>query len=167
MAEQSIHGRVKTTQRISGKISAEQAINGELDKDVKDRLYRDYNLLHNKPSIEGVELIHNKTLEDLGIERFRYGTVGYWNSDPTVIAQQGTIYVYTDYYTVDDEPVPNFKVGDGTSFLIDMPFVSAAMDDHIRDIVRHITAEERAKWNNKVSVQIAPSDSENLMFITG
>lgn len=162
-----IHGKVKTSQRIGGKIKATSAVNGELDKDVKDRLYRDYNLLHNKPSIEGIELKGDKSLEDLGIERFRFGTVEYWNSDPTVVSQAGTIYVYTNYYDVDGQPVPNFKVGDGTTYLIDMPFISAAMDDHIKDQIRHITAEERQKWNNKVSVQISPSDAENLMFITG
>ena len=162
-----IHGKVKTSQSIGGKVSASSAVNGELDKDVKDRLYRDYNLLHNKPMIDGTELKGNKTLEDLGIERFLYGTVAYWDSYPSLIAQQGTVYVYTDYSEVEGQLVPNFKIGDGTSYLLDMPFVSANMDEHIQDEIRHITQNEREKWNNKVSVSISALDDENLVFTIG
>lgn len=162
-----IHGKVKTSQSIGGKVSASSAVNGELDKDVKDRLYRDYNLLHNKPMIDGIELKGNKTLEDLGIERFLYGTVAYWDSYPSLIAQQGTIYIYTDYSEVEGQLVPNFKIGDGTSYLLDMPFVSANMDEHIQDEIRHITQSEREKWNNKVSVSISALDDENLIFTIG
>lgn len=162
-----IHGKVTTSQSIGGRVSTSSAVNGDIDKDVKDRLYRDYNLLHNKPSIDGVELKGDKSLEDLGIERFLYGTVEYWNSYPSLIAQKGTVYVYTDAMEVDGELVPNFKIGDGTSYLIDAPFVSANVDKHIQDQVRHITENERQKWNNKVSVSISALDSENLVFTTG
>lgn len=162
-----IHGRVTTSQGIGGRVSTKSAVNGNIDPDVRDRLYRDYNLLHNKPSIDGVELKGDKTLEDLGIMRWRFGTTEYWNSDPSLLSDYGTVYVYTDYFTVDNTPVPNFKIGDGTSYLIDQPFVTAKIDEHINDQVRHITAEERQKWNNKVSVALSPSDPENLMFITG
>lgn len=166
-----IHGKVTTSQSIGGRVSASSAVNGDIDKDVKDRLYRDYNLLHNKPSIEGVELKGDKTLEDLGIERFLYGDTEYWNSYPTLIAQQGTIYVYTDHNEVDGELVPGFKVGDGTSYLIDMPFTDTYLDDylneHVEDEIRHITQVEREKWNNKVSISISALDSENLVFTTG
>lgn len=166
-----IHGKVTTSQNIGGRVSTSSAVNGDIDKDVKDRLYRDYNLLHNKPSIEGVELKGNKTLEDLGIERFRYGTTEYWNTYPSLISDQGTIYVYVDHHEIDGEYVPGFKVGDGTSYLIDMPFTDSYMDEnlneHINDEIRHITQEEREKWNNKVSVSISAIDEENLVFTTG
>ena len=162
-----IHGQVTTNQSIGGKVNVTSAVNGGMDKNVRDRLYRNYNLLYNKPMIDGVELEGDKSLEDLGIERFLYGTVEYWNSYPSLIAQIGSVYVYTDALEVDGELIPNFKIGDGTSYLIDMPFVSANVDKHIQDQVRHITAEERAKWNNKVSVSISALDSENLVFTTG
>lgn len=166
-----IHGKVTTSQSIGGRVSTSSAVNGDIDKDVKDRLYRDYNLLHNKPSIEGVELKGNKTLEDLGIERFRYGTTEYWNTYPSLISDKGTIYVYVNHHEIDGEYVPGFKVGDGTSYLIDMPFTDSYMDEnlneHINDEIRHITQEEREKWNNKVSVSISAIDEENLVFTTG
>ena len=162
-----IHGQVTTNQSIGGKVNVTSAVNGGMDKNVRDRLYRNYNLLYNKPMIDGVELEGDKSLEDLGIMRWRFGTTEYWNSDPSLLSDFGTVYVYTDCFTVDDTPVPNFKIGDGTSYLIDQPFVSAKMDEHIEDQVRHITDAERQKWNNKVSVALSPSDPENLMFITG
>lgn len=162
-----IHGKVTTSQSIGGRVSTSSAVNGDIDKDVKDRLYRDYNLLHNKPMINGIELQGDKSLEDLGIERFLYGTVEYWNSYPSLVSSRGTVYVYTDYSEIEGQLVPNFKIGDGTSYLIDMPFISANMENHIQDQVRHITAEEREKWNNKVSVSISALDEENLVFTTG
>lgn len=166
-----IHGKVKASQSISGSAKSTSAINGELDNEIKNRLYRDYNLLHNKPSVEDITLEGNKTLEDLGIERFLYGTTEYWNSYSSLIAQRGTIYIYIDHEEVEGEYVPGFKVGDGTSYLIDMPYtdtyLNISLTNHINDIIRHITQAEREKWNNKVSVSISNIDEENLVFTNG
>ena len=57
-----------------------------------------------------------------------YGSTLEWAQDKTRIAQKGVIYVYSDYVKASDGAggtvdVPGFKVGDGTSYLIDMPFV--------------------------------------------
>ncbi len=162
-----IHGKVRTSQAIGGKVKATSAVQGELDKDVKDRLYRDYNLLHNKPSIEGVELKGDKTLEELGIERFLYGTTEYWNSFPTLIGAAKTVYVYTDYEQDDQgNNIPGIKLGDGLGYLIDAPFTTDGMYDHIRNQVRHITAEERQFWNDKVRVYIDAENEERLVFTT-
>jgi hypothetical protein len=45
-----------------------------------------------------------------------------------------------------------------------MPFTDEILYNHINDIVAHITAEERAFWNNKVRCYIA--DETNLTFTT-
>ena len=47
-----------------------QTSDGEIDTDIKILTggTNDYNDLINKPSIEGVELIGDKTLEELGVE---------------------------------------------------------------------------------------------------
>ena len=92
-----IHGKVKTGQSINGSVSSTSAVNGGIDKDVKDRLFRDYNLLHNKPFIEGVELIGNKTLPDFGIPYVFYGTREYWDSQPSLISIEKAVYVYWDF----------------------------------------------------------------------
>lgn len=162
-----IHGRVTTSQGIGGRVSTKSAVNGNIDPDVRDRLYRDYNLLHNKPSIEGVELKGDKTLEDLGIERFLYGTLEYWNSYPDLIAQMGSVYVYTDYREINGQLIPGFKFGDGTSYLIDIDFIDIEFQNHIDNEIVHITQNERSKWNNKVSVSIDPLDENNLIFSIG
>ena len=47
-----------------------QTSDGEIDTDIKISTggTNDYNDLINKPSIEGVELVGDKTLEELGVE---------------------------------------------------------------------------------------------------
>ena len=162
-----IHGKVKTSQRIGGKVTATSAVNGELDKDVKDRLYRDYNLLHNKPSINGVELIGNKTSADLGIPYIFVNTTEYWNSQPSLITIKDALYIYTDYEQDEEgNDVPGIKVGDGLGYLIDAPFTSDPYYDHIRNQFIHITPEERERWNNKVRCYIDVNDLEKLVFTT-
>ena len=93
-----------------------------------------------------------------------YNTTEYWNSRPQLIAKEGYLYVY--YKQEGDEIVPGFKVGDGTSYLIDMPFTDLPLDSHIADTVKHITAEERTFWNNKVRCFIDPENEYKLVFTT-
>ena len=95
-----------------------------------------------------------------------YNTTEYWNSRPQLIAKEGYLYVYADYKQEGDEIVPGFKVGDGTSYLIDMPFTDLPLDNHIVDTVKHITAEERAFWNNKVRCFVDPENEYRLVFTT-
>ena len=128
----------------------QNGISGRVDRNVNDRTYRDYNLLRNKPSIEGVQLIGDLGLADFGITTIYSDTTENWNSKPTMVADKGALYIYQDY-DVDGQGniLPGFKVGDGTSYLIDMPFSDALMKSHMADEVIHITAEEREFWNNK------------------
>ena len=162
-----IHGKITTSQGIGGKVGTKSAVNGDLDKDVKDRLYRDYNLLHNKPSIEGVELKGNKTLEDLGIERFLYDTTENWNAQVSLLSQQGTCYVYVDG-DQDDQGnyIPRLKLGDGRAYLIDMPYLDGKYYEHVRDNVIHVSQADRDRWDNKVRVYVGDLDNENLIFTT-
>lgn len=95
-----------------------------------------------------------------------YNTTESWNSRPQLIAKKGYIYVYSDYKQSDGQDIPGLKVGDGTSYLIDMPFIDKPLDDHILDTVKHITAEERTFWNNKVRCFIDPDDNGNIIFTT-
>lgn len=160
-----IHGQVTTRQRISGNITATTAIQGELSNDVTNRNIRDYNLLRNKPSIEGVELQGNKTLEDLGITRVYYGTVEYFNNHPSLRSEEGAIYIYWDHQKDEnDNNIPGFKVGDGNAYVIDMPFSDDLYIKHILDMTIHVTQEDKDSWNNKVTCFINPLDSENIIF---
>ena len=101
-----------------------------------------------------------------GESKIYYNTTAYWNSRPDLIAKRGYLYVYSDYKQVDNEDVAGIKAGDGTSYLIDMPFIDKPLDAHIADTVKHITAEERTFWNNKVRCFVDPNDEENIVFTT-
>lgn len=98
------------------------------------------------------------------------GTTEYWNSQPTLGSVAGTLYIYTDKFSWTDDngaahAVPGIKVGDGTSYLIDMPFVGDdirnLVEQHVGDNIRHITQDERELWNDKVNVGV---DNATLVF---
>lgn len=90
-----------------------------------------------------------------------YDLTATWDAQPTLVAEQGVIYVYSDHVTKtvvgSTVFVPGVKIGDGTSYLIDMPFLDQAVVDqiteHAEDGTIHITAAERDFWNNKVSAE--------------
>lgn len=96
-------------------------------------------------------------------------TVG-WNSQKLLIGKSGHIYVYTDHSTVDGVLVPNIKIGDGKSYLIDNPFISLPLEEaltlHNEDMAKHISSDERNNWNGKVRCYIDENDSENIVFTT-
>lgn len=95
-----------------------------------------------------------------------YNTSEYWNSHPQLVAKRGYLYVYADYKSVDGQDIAGIKAGDGTSYLIDMPFIDKPLDEHIADTIKHVTNEEREFWNNKVRCFIDPENEYNLVFTT-
>jgi len=102
-----------------------------------------------------------------------YDTKENWNAQRLLIARKKAIYVYSNYSYIEDEVgnrtyIPAIKIGDGTSYLIDMPFVS---DDIRRDLMNHIsqdgihvTEHDRWFWNNKVSAYTLRNDPERLIL---
>ena len=97
-----------------------------------------------------------------------YDTTENWNSQPTLLSKRGVIYVYSDAGSLNENDVPAIKIGDGTSYLIDMPFVGedAATDlyAHIQDSGIHVTSAQKVFWNNKSSAFTDPEDAENLIL---
>lgn len=94
-------------------------------------------------------------------------TTTHWNAQVQLVAERGHIYVYSDYLQVDGVTLPAIKIGDGTTYLIDLPFVSGdntVLSDHINNIVIHVTAEDKAFWNNKVTCFVSAVDAEHLIF---
>ena len=94
-----------------------------------------------------------------------YNTSEYWNSHPTLISKRGYIYVYSDW-TQDSQgrDVAGLKVGDGKAYLIDLPFTEQILIDHLNDMVRHITEQERENWNNKIRCYMEGEDK--IVFTT-
>lgn len=94
-----------------------------------------------------------------------FNTTAAWNAQVQLTSQANTLYIYTDHQ-IDSQGnrIAGIKVGDGNAYLIDMPFTDAVIMEHINDNIRHITAEERAFWNNKVSCYLA--DNDRVIFTT-
>lgn len=59
-----LSGRLSPIGRVSGSISPVGRVSGS----ISPARERDYNALQNKPSIEGVELVGNKTFPQLGLD---------------------------------------------------------------------------------------------------
>lgn len=87
-----------------------------------------------------------------------YNSTANWNRQMFLISERGHLYIYSDADTsyVNGKKVnyPGFKIGDGSSYLIDLPFAVISTDhtrleQHISDGVRHITNAERIIWNEK------------------
>lgn len=85
-----------------------------------------------------------------GDQSVMYGSCAQWDAQPQLVARSGTVYVYADGggVTADGRQVPAVKVGDGTSYLIDMPFTTSPMAEHIADASAHVSAADRALWNS-------------------
>lgn len=97
-------------------------------------------------------------------------TTAGWNSQPSLVSRKNFLYVYTDYQQVDDGQgnmvnVPGIKIGDGNAYVIDLPFIDLKMEEHINDLSIHVTALEKAFWNNKVSAYIEYIDEDNLNLV--
>lgn len=118
---------------------------------------------------EDEHLVTMQTLQDyLNVnlnKQVLFNTTAAWDAQVQLQSQANTLYIYTDHQ-VDSEGnvIAGIKVGDGNAYLIDMPFTDSAIMEHISDNVRHISAEERVFWNNKVSCYLA--DNDRIIFTT-
>ena len=103
-------------------------------------------------------------------------TTAEWNAETSYIPAAGYICVYSDYTTTTDASgnvinTPALKVGDGTTYIVDLPFMvgthaQEALDSHINNTAVHITELERTFWNNKVSCSIDSTNPEEIVFST-
>ena len=89
------------------------------------------------------------------------GTTAYWNSRPSLVAANGVSYIYTDYRIIDNgdgttTTYHGLKIGDGSAYLIDMPFIGGSNVD--------ITQADIDRWNSKWAGYMNPSNEENLIF---
>ena len=93
-------------------------------------------------------------------------TTANWNSQIDLVAKKNNIYIYSDYVTGDTD-LPGMKVGDGTTYLIDLPFLAGNSDiltQHMLDNVIHVSQADRDFWNNKVTCYISSEDPDTLVF---
>lgn len=112
-------------------------------------------------------------LGDITGKNILIGTTSEWAALVNYTVPAGTILVYTDHgsYTKDNNTivVPGIKVSDGLAYVNSLPFVGDdvanairnELNNHINDMEKHITNEERTFWNNKLNCAI---NGENLIF---
>ena len=131
----------------------------------------DYNKLVNKPTINSIILEGALSAKDLGLGQVYYDTKANWDAQSTLIAEEAVVYIYSDYMIIEDgagnqTPVAGIKIGDGTSYLIDLPYITDAATylivSHVSNTGIHVTQAEKEFWNNKVSAYINHTDAECL-----
>lgn len=114
-----------------------------------------------------------RTLQQMGISSIYYDTTANWNIQASMVSERGSVYIYSDHQQIDDglgniTYIPGIKVGDGSTYVIDLPFdtdlIVSVINNHIANTSIHITSNERTLWNGKVSVAIDTNDDENLLL---
>lgn len=101
--------------------------------------------------------------------RSKTDTTANWASNITFIPLKGEIIIYSDFAQKEIDGnminVPNFKIGDGTTFAVDLPFVNDDLRDqltaHMMNTSIHITDAEREFWNNKVRCYMDAEEDED------
>ena len=108
------------------------------------------------------------TLRQAGLTHIYYDTTANWNAQASMVSEEGAIYIYSDYTVSSAGVIPAVKIGDGSAYLIDLPFTSSdyidRLYDHITNRQIHILPEEREFWNNKVTSAMDSVDPENLIL---
>ena len=96
--------------------------------------------------------------------QFKRDTTANWNAARGLVPLAGEVIIYNDYKTIqktiDGElrnvNVPGIKVGDGQTYVQDLPFVDEELRDtimgHINNENIHVSLQEKLFWNNKLNV---------------
>lgn len=98
----------------------------------------------------------------------RRDTTAHWNEKLNFIPLRGEVIIYTDHGQIEDEfhnmiNVPGVKIGDGSAYLIDLPFAGDDVRYQILTELRlhtgntqiHVTAEEKEFWDNKLNCLVS------------
>ena len=115
----------------------------------------------------GVASLNSSGLVPLAELPIELGTTAELNSDITYIPARGQIIIYTDRGTItknnQSQNVPGVKIGDGSAYLVDLPFVGddqiqsviTTIQGHINEAEIHVSSSDREKWNNKLNYTLS------------
>ena len=96
--------------------------------------------------------------------KHKRGTTANWNAARGFIPLDGELIVYTNYKTIQKEingelqivDVPGVKIGDGRTYVQDLPFVDEELRSrimaHINNPDVHVSTQEKLFWSNKLNV---------------
>ena len=100
-------------------------------------------------------------------------TTQHWNEARGFIPLGGEVIIYTDYKIIQKEIdgerknvfVPGIKIGDGQTYVQDLPFIDTELRDKIMEHINneniHVTLQEKLFWNNKLNV------NDNMELVDG
>ena len=106
---------------------------------------------------------------------YHSGTTAQWNAE-IFISEKDVLYIYTDYKAITKNNqeyfLPGLKVGDGVSYLIDLPFLNEnensvfnqTVVDHMNNDTAHITEGQRTFWNDKLNYDESQLQNETLVL---
>ena len=87
-----------------------------------------------------------------------------WNAARGFIPLAGEVIIYTDG-EMKNVFVPGVKIGDGQTYVQDLPFVDTELRDRIMEHINneniHVTLQEKLFWNNKLNV------NDNMELVDG
>lgn len=91
-----------------------------------------------------------------------------WLTDGFVKSIFGQIYIYTKENDNGELSSARMKVGDGKSFIFNLPFVSDSikqlLENHIQNKDIHVTPQEKEFWSNKVNINNTSGVIENTLI---
>lgn len=116
---------------------------------------------------EGVAFLWRK-IKNINNNKFTYysKTKEEWNSDITFLSEKNVLYIYSNFKIFskngqEEIYLPGLKIGDGKSYLIDLPFlndfdnnIEKVLLDHISNHDIHISDSQRSFWNNKLNYEL-------------
>ena len=126
-----------------------------------DKIYLGDVQLSNTQLLERIDFL-NQQLQ--GKATMLAKTKEEWSRQTSLISQTNTFYIYTNRTVENGKSYPGIKVGDGTSYVVDLPFVDDLFYSDIDNLDIHVTLAEKEFWNNKVRTQDSELDEENLIF---
>lgn len=126
--------------------------------------------------VDGVSYLWNKIKNINNQRKITYysKTKEEWDEDPLFISEKDNLYIYNNYKQIQLETgekiyFPGLKIGDGKSYLIDLPFFNTSMYEdqiiqHLRNHFIHVSQQDRQFWNNKITAYLDFSNEENLVL---
>lgn len=106
---------------------------------------------------------------EAGFRHIYYDTTENWSAKTTLISEEGALYIYKDYSEESGETLPGIKIGDGTSYVVDLPFLAEDVANVLADSVRTIDEIERNFTTTVTDSFVAPKNlyTGNLIVIQG
>lgn len=107
----------------------------------------------------GVSYLWSK-IKDIQTKNLIYysKTKNEWDSDKFLISEKNVIYIYSDYKIIEKQGkeviFPGIKIGDGISYLIDLPFLddSEIGTNDYEKIINHPSINGREVIGNKTGI---------------